>query len=82
MPTKEKAGEPISEEERIEIAKKIEGHIFDATVYTVSSVWGYMVCKDKDWMPWYLGGSGSVSNGFIDAPFNEIDQAVLFYGLF
>ena len=82
VPTKGKVGEPISEEERVEISEKIEGHIFNATVYTISSVWGYMVCKDKDWYPWYLGGHGDPANGFINLPFVEDDQVVLFYGLF
>ena len=45
-PTHDSKKEPISEEERIEIAKKIERHIIDFTVYTSSSIWGLMICKE------------------------------------
>ena len=33
-------------------------------------------------MPWFLGGQGDFSVGFVDIPFVEVDQTVLFYGLF
>ena len=33
-------------------------------------------------MPWFLGGQGDFSVGFVDIPFLEVDQTVLFYGLF
>ena len=82
VPTKDSKKEPLSEDERQKVALKLEGHIVDGTMYLVSTIWGYMVCKDKDWMPWYLLGEGDFSNAFIDVPFQEVDQVVLFYGLF
>ena len=38
-------------------------------IYSVSTVWGYIVCMDKDWLPWYLLGKGDFANGFVDLPF-------------
>ena len=46
VPLKDSKKERHTDEERIEIAMKIEGHIIDCIVYTVSSIWGYMICKD------------------------------------
>ena len=58
VPTKDSKKEPLSDEERDSIATKIEGHIFESTCYMISAVWGYMISKDTDWMPWFLGGHG------------------------
>ena len=58
VPTKDSKKEPMSDEERKKIADKIQGHIFDLAIYSVSTVWGFIVCMDKDWLPWYLFGKG------------------------
>ena len=46
VPTMDSKKDLISDEESLQIAKKIETHIFDGTWYTVSAVWGYMLMKD------------------------------------
>ena len=45
-PTHDNKKEPISEEERLEISKKLVGHVKDFTIYTSSAIWGLMICKD------------------------------------
>ena len=82
VPTHDSKEEPVSVEERLVIAKKIEGHITDFTVYASSSVWGLMICMDQEWMPWYLGGQGDFAKGFVDIPYLRVDQSVLYYGMF
>lgn len=82
MPTHDSKKDPITKEERLATARKIEGHIVDFTIYLSSSVWGIMICKEQEWMPWYLGGHGEFAKGFVNIPFLQVDQAVLFYGIF
>ena len=81
-PTHDGKKEPISEVERIEIADKIERHIVDTIIYTTSGVWGLIICKDQDWMPWYLGGHGDFAAGFANIPFFPVENSILFYGCF
>ena len=41
-------------------------------------MWGYLVLKDTDWLPWYMGGlqNGNYSNMFANIPFNESPKGV------
>ena len=68
-------------EDRDEVAKKIEDHLMDSVVYGSFTVWGWFICKDQDWMPWFLGGQGQLENAFVDLSFSPVQAPLLFYGL-
>jgi hypothetical protein len=36
--------------------------------YVCNSIWAYGLIKDTNFMPWYLGGKGSIENCFENAP--------------
>ena len=44
-------------------------------------VWGYKVLQETDWVPWYLGGSGSFENSIVNMPFTPCPRSVYNYGL-
>ena len=60
VPTKDSEGEEVSAEKKAEVAEKLKGHAFAILYYTSSSVTAWVLCKDQEWMPWYLGGQGAI----------------------
>ena len=71
------------ESEKVE-EKSVEAaldHLYRLTVYTSISVWGYMICKDKAWYPWYLGGPSDGHLNFSDFPMMVHDQEIYMYML-
>lgn len=82
VPTHDSKKDPISKDERLEIAQKIEGHLVDFCVYAGSAVWGLSISLDQEWMPWFLGGHGDFAKGFVNIPFLKVDHSVLYYGIF
>ena len=56
-------------------------HIFKFVVVTTFSIWGFMICKDKAFYPWYLGGSGDAHLTVKDFPLMELNQDVYIYML-
>ena len=41
----------------------------------------YYLIKDESWLPWYLGGSGSVISGMENMPFTQMNQSIYTFGL-
>ena len=56
-------------------------HIFKCLAYTIISIWGYMICKDKAWYPWYLGGPSDGHLDFSAFPMMKHDPDVYMYML-
>lgn len=63
-------------------AEKGVSNTYTCICHTTMTVWGYLVLKDTKWLPWYLGGSGSLENGFDGMPFQNVDEDILNYALF
>ena len=72
----------VPEAERIATAHKIEYHIYCFSSYSLLTVLGYFVVRDRDWLPSYLGGHGQFENCFRNMPLMEVDPIVFYYGLF
>ena len=51
------------------------------TFYICSVSTGFYLCKDQEWLPWYMGGHGTLELSFVNQPFYKIDPMVLNYGL-
>jgi len=79
IPLKEEKGKERSEEEIEKVAEKVENHFFDAIFYFVSAYYGWLICKDYDWFPTYLGGNGDLANSFTDLPFAKYDAQLPTY---
>ena len=44
------------------------------TLYHAGAALGaYMVMRGKPWQPWFLGGMGELSDGFLNMPFSDMD---------
>ena len=41
----------------------------------------YYVIKDEAWLPWYMGGSGSLNSGIENVPFTLMNPANYTFGL-
>ena len=56
------------------------------TYFTVASVWGYLVLKDTNWLPWWMGGTQNTSdvapNMWANAPFTPYPEPVFKYFLY
>ena len=81
IPTQDKDGSELSDEERQRLSEKIEDHFHDGLFYTISSIWGMYVCMGQEWLPWYMGGDGDFELSFQNVPFFKCDDAILTYGL-
>ena len=57
---------------------------YQTLYFTISTIWGYVVLKDTDWLPWWMGGmnNGNVDNMFKNNPFTPYPTAVLDYFLY
>ena len=80
VPTHNDEGKRFHEGERILKASKIENHIVDVLAYTSFSVAGYLMCKDQEWMPWYLGGHGDLNNWSKGLPYIETTNYMIYLG--
>lgn len=49
--------------------------------YTVASYWGYELLRETDFLPPMLGGSGQLSNCFVDVPYHQPIDGLLTYSL-
>ena len=56
---------------RRDYATKATTVFYQLFFHTISTVWGYYVLKDTDWLPWYLGGqnNGQLVNTCKNLPF-------------
>lgn len=52
-------------------ARKMALMIFSLIWYTSVSIWGYMILKDVEFFPKFLGGSGDIWKTFNDFPFQK-----------
>ena len=43
--------------------------MYSAAVYIFTSVWGYTIMKDSEFLPIWFGGKGQISKAFEDFPF-------------
>lgn len=70
--------------DRQEHAKRAVDCFSKATYFFCSALWGYMVIKETNWLPWWMGGpqGGGFSNMFENAPFTPCPKPVLEYSLF
>ena len=41
----------------------------------------YWVLKDEAWLPWYMGGSGTVNSGLHSYPFTPMKESIYKFGL-
>jgi hypothetical protein len=55
-------------------------HTYSILYFTGSSVASWVLSKDQEWMPWYLGGHGAIENSFVDMPFYATDPGVMHFG--
>ena len=49
--------------------------------YVCNSIWAYGLIKNTNFLPWYLGGSGSIENCFENAPLTPQIDGLLNYSL-
>ena len=66
--------------ERDKKAEKVERHLYDALIFSISTICAFYLCHDQDWMPGYLGGKGDLKNSFVDLPFPKIDPMIPVFG--
>ena len=51
------------------------------TLYHSSAAFcAYMVMKGKPWHPWFLGGTGTLEEGFLNQPFGAMDMDGYYFG--
>ncbi len=55
--------------------------VFKMFFYTISSAWGYLLFRDSDMMPSWLGGEGNVLNLFKNYPYATQHPGLLLYSL-
>ena len=55
--------------------------VFKMVFYTLSSVWGYLLYRDSEMMPSWLGGDGDVLNLFKSYPYATQHPGLLIYSL-
>ena len=58
-----------------------------STFHTTAFIWGYVVLKQANWLPWCIGGEGALdvvlkNNVVTELPFGIPLRAVITYGLF
>ncbi|MEY3084989.1 MAG: hypothetical protein RL037_1169 [Bacteroidota bacterium] len=55
--------------------------VFKMVFYTLSSGWGYLLYRDSEMMPSWLGGDGDVLNLFKNYPYATQHPGLLLYSL-
>ena len=74
------------EELRRNYAKKAARCSYQATYFTVASIWGYMALKDTEYLPFWMGGKNTTSDSynslFENVPFSSYTNAVFNYFLY
>jgi len=53
--------------------------MFDMMFYMVSAYCGWVICKDTEWMPSYLGGNGHLSLSLSNLPFAKYEPILPTY---
>lgn len=65
--------------------KKACLNFYKMTYFTFATIWGYYVLKPTGWLPWHIGGSLSINEGFDiwykDMPFAPVPRSIQIYGL-
>ena len=56
--THDEHGDPVKDEDRLERCRKNENHIYNIIFYSISTLWGWLIIKDSEALPWYLLGKG------------------------
>ncbi len=57
-------------------------YIFKLAYYTGSSIWAYWLFSQTDFLPTWMGGSGSLRNHFTSFPYKPQVPGLLSYSLF
>ena len=55
---------------------KVLEHFFDAGFYFMSAYCLWITCKDHDWFPANMGGSGDIAKSFENLPFSIYDPTL------
>ena len=79
-----KGGE--DEQLRLNYAKKAARCSYQATYFTVATIWGFIVLRDTAFLPWWMGGKNttleSYNTLFADSPFTPYSTGVFNYFLY
>ena len=69
---------------RTKYAEKGARCTYQAIYFTISTIWGYAVLKDTNWLPWWMGGpnDGDAENIYKNLPYTPCPTAVLNYSLY
>lgn len=52
------------------------------TIFHAGAALGaFYVMQGKQWHPWFLGGTGQLSDGFLNMPFSKMDYDGYIFGL-
>jgi hypothetical protein len=65
-----------------ERANKSALALYKLCVYMGTSMWGYIILKDSEIMPWFMGGSGSLVNCFTNLPYQTQIPGLIEFSLF
>ena len=83
--SKQKLQKPPINEKLLETkARSATDKLFFANYFSLTAFVGYILIKDKPWLPWYLGGhsgNDSVMEGFVNMPFTPMDETLYYIGL-
>lgn len=62
-------------------AGKAAAKVWNAFFHASAALGAYMVMRGKPWHPWFLGGTGQLTDGFLNMPFSVMDLEGYYYGL-
>ena len=81
VPEKNQDDKPRTEAEMRKESLKVLEHFYDAAFYFLSAYCGWLICKDHDWYPGYLGGSGDLAKSLDNLPFPIYDPTLPTFAL-
>lgn len=62
--------------------QKASCYLYKAIYYTMGTIWGYMIFKDSEMLPYLLGGPDKTGEIlWIDSPFSKPIDGALMYSL-
>jgi hypothetical protein len=79
LPLCKDAHDPVARDAR---AWKAGKKMWQAIFYVCAVIYGYDTLKKTDWLPWYLGGSGSFENFSTNVPYHEVPDGIIDYYMF
>lgn len=60
---------------------KAAAKAFNAIFHGGAALGAYLIMRGKPWHPWFLGGTGDFSDGFLNMPFSDMDYPGYIFGL-